>query len=63
MNDQLVRWNALFFNRRFNELLGQIGTFAVGQHPTDHATAVDVQDHVKVVIRPFLRSFEFGDVP
>ncbi len=36
---------------------------AVGQHPADNAATVDVEDHVQVVIRPFLRSLEFGDVP
>ena len=63
MKDQLFWLDTLFSNGCFNQLRGQIGTFSLSQHPTDDATAVNVEDHVKVVIGPFFWAFQFGDVP
>ena len=63
VNDQLFGLHVLFLDRRFNELLGQAGAFAVRQHPADNAAAVDVEDHVQVVVSPFFRTLELGDVP
>jgi len=63
VKDQLFGWNFLFFNGCLNQLPGQIGAFAMSQHPADDATTVDVEDHVKVVIGPFFRAFQLGDVP
>lgn len=63
VDDQLVGFDVLFFKRRFDQLLGQVGTLAIGQHPPDHAAAVDVDDHVEVIICPFFPAFELRDVP
>ncbi len=46
-----------------DELLGQLGTLAQGDHPAHHESAEDVQDHVQMKARPLGWSFEFGDVP
>ena len=63
VKDQLFGLDSLFFNGCFNQLLGQVGAFAMSQHPADHATTVDIEDHVKVVVSPFFRAFQLGDVP
>ena len=49
MQDQLLAWDVLLFDGRFDQLLGQIGAFAVCEHPPDHTATVDVQDDVKVI--------------
>ena len=63
MKDQLFLLDFLFFNGVSNQLLRQIGTFAVRQHPSDDAATVDIQNHVKVVIGPFFWTLQFGDFP
>ena len=63
MKDQLFGSDLLLFNRCFNELLGQIGAFAMRQHPADHTAAIDIMDDVKVIIGPFVRAFQLSDVP
>ena len=63
MNDQLVRIDLLFINCFLDQLLGQIGTLSMSKHPADGVAAVDVDDRVEIVIGPFFRAFELGDVP
>ena len=46
-----------------DELLGQVGAFARGDHPADHVAAEDVEDHVEVEVGPLGRPQELGDVP
>lgn len=46
-----------------DEFLGQLGRFAVGQHPTDDVAAENIEDHVEIKIRPLGRSQQLGDVP
>ena len=46
-----------------DELLGQGGGLAGGDHPADGVAGVDVEDHVEVVVRPFRRAVQLGDVP
>ena len=48
---------------RRDELLGQGGGLAGGDHPADRVPGVDVQDHIQVVVRPFRRAVQLGDVP
>ena len=48
---------------RGDELLGQGGGLAGGDHPADRVPAVDVEDHVEVVVGPFRRAVQLGDVP
>ena len=37
--------------------------FPVSYHPFHHIPAEDIEDHVKIKIRPLYRSFQFGNVP
>ena len=46
-----------------DELLRQDGGFAGSQHPAGHVTRMDVEDDVEVVVRPFRRAVQLGDVP
>ena len=46
-----------------DELLGHGGRFPVLHRPADDIAAVDVQDHVQVVVAPLRRSQQLGDVP
>ena len=63
VNNQLPKFYLLLLDRFSDQLFGQIGTLSVSEHPADGAPAVNVDDRVKVVISPFFRAFELGDVP
>jgi hypothetical protein len=60
---QLAAGDALLGAGRRDELLGQDGGLTGGDHPADHVPGVDVQDHVQVVVGPFRRAVQLGDVP
>ena len=47
---QLVPNNPLFHHGLADQPLGQMFTFAAGQHPAHHVAAEDVEDHVKVEV-------------
>jgi hypothetical protein len=57
------RGNALLRAGRGDQLPGQGSGLAAGGHPADDVAAVDVQDHVQVVIGSFRRAVRLGDVP
>ena len=63
MEAELPAGDALLGAGRGDELLGQDGGLAGGDHPADDVAAVDVQDHVQVVVGPFRRAVQLGDVP
>ena len=63
MDRQLSRLNLLFFTSLFNQFLRQGGQFPVGHHPPHHVSAEDIEDHVKIIVRPLYRPFEFRDIP
>ena len=46
-----------------DQLLGQLGALALGDHPADDVAAEDVEDHVEVEAGPLGRPLELGDVP
>ena len=46
-----------------DELLGEVGALALGDHPAHDVAAEDVQDHVEVEAGPLRRPLELGDVP
>src|ERR1035437_3268333 len=46
-----------------DQALGQLGTFAVGDHPADDIATEDVQDHVEIEVRPLGRPQELGNIP
>jgi hypothetical protein len=60
---ELTAGDALFRAGRADELLGQDGGLAGGDHPADRVPPVDVEDDVEVVIGPFRRAVQLGDVP
>ena len=63
MDDQLARFDLLFLAGIGNEAFGKSGRFPARQQPSGDITAVDIEDDVQVVVGPFDRTFEFGDVP
>jgi hypothetical protein len=46
-----------------DEVFGQVGGLAVGDHPADDAAAVDVDDRVKRVPDALVQAADFGDAP
>ena len=63
MNRQLIAPDVLFVVRLGDQPLGQAGGFTFGHHPADHIAAVDVEDHVEIVIAPFPGALQLRDVP
>ncbi len=63
MDDELTRLDLLFLAGIGNEAFGKGGRFPARQQPSGDITAVDIEDDVQVVIRPFDGTFELGDVP
>lgn len=60
---QLVPSHPLLGDGVAQQALGQVGPLRSGQHPAGHVAAVDVDDHVEVVIGPLLGPEQLGDVP
>ncbi len=60
---ELAAGDALLGARLRDELVGQGGGLAGRDHPADRVAAVDVQDDVEVVVGPFGRAVQLGDVP
>ena len=46
-----------------DETSRQLGAFSVGHHPARHVAREDVQDDVQVVVGPFDRATQLGDIP
>ena len=44
MDRELARRDVLRVKGMLNEPLGQLGAFAVGDHPADHVAAENIQD-------------------
>jgi hypothetical protein len=63
MNDQLSRLDGLFLAAFLDQFLCQRGLFPASHHPAHCITAEDVQKNVKVIIRPFDRPLELGNIP
>src|SRR5579864_3188031 len=60
MDGESAGCDVLFQTGVFDEPLGQLGAFAVGDHPTDHLAARNIQDDVEVVSGPFHWAAQFG---
>jgi hypothetical protein len=58
-----MRLVLLFTNRRLEQQLCQGGAFAIGNHPSDYVTAVDINDGVELEIAPFFGPVQLGDIP
>ena len=63
VDGQLPAADALLRAGLGDQLLGQVGGLAGGDHPADDVAAVDVEDHVQVVVGPLRRAVQLGDVP
>jgi hypothetical protein len=63
VDDQFAWVDVLPIDRVADEPLGQIGIFTRREHPPDGVAAVNVEDHIKVVIGPFRRAQQLRDVP
>ena len=46
VHDELAGRDVLLGNGLVDQLHGQLGGFAMGDHPADHVPAEDVEDHV-----------------
>ena len=56
MDDELVGDNVVLADGFCNEVLRQLRGLTRRQQPAGHVAAVDVDDHVQVVVGPFLRT-------
>ena len=63
MDRQLIFRNTLFFNGLANQTCRQAGRLTVCKHPAHHVAAVNIEDHVQVKVRPFLRTEQLSNVP
>ena len=63
VNRQLVTRDPVFGQRLGDEPLGQDRGLTMREHPAHDVAAEDVQHDVQVVVRPFLRTQQFRDVP
>lgn len=52
MNSQLPRLDSLLAAGIGNQPFGQLRALPVGDHPADHIAAENVEDHVKIEVRP-----------
>ena len=46
-----------------DQALGQLGAFAIRDHPADDVAAEDIQDDVEMIDGPLHRAAQLGDVP
>src|SRR5919108_511 len=63
MQGELPALNTLPSTSLCDQFFCQRRGFAFGDHPTDHIAAEHVQNDIQVVIRPFGRTQQFGDIP
>ena len=63
MDRELITADALLDERLANHFCGEMLGFPAGQHPSHDVAAVDVEDHVEVVVGPLRRSEQLRDVP
>ena len=63
MDRELTRRDVLRVTGMLDEPLGQLGTFAMRDHPPDHETAENIEDDVEVIRSPFHRAAQLGNVP
>ena len=63
MDSQLIRLDVLTDAGGRDQFFGQAGRFAFGDQPADHIAAENIQDVVQVVVSPFGRTQQPGNVP
>ena len=63
MDCQLTGFDTLFFIGLVQKMLSQVRRFSFCDHPANNIATKNVNDDVKMKVTPFLRAFEFGDIP
>jgi len=63
VNGEFAWIDALFADGFLDKNSRQLRTLAIGDHPAHDIAAVDVDNHVEVVVGPLLRAMQFGDIP
>src|SRR5437868_6623610 len=63
MQRESARSDVLFADGIADELLGELRTLTLGDHPADDVAAENIEQVIEVVCLPFSRPFELGDVP
>ena len=63
MQRELAAGYTLRGNRFIHQSLREFGEFGAGQHPARDVEAVNIEDHVEVVVGPLLGPMEFCYVP
>src|ERR1022692_1907881 len=63
MQGEGSRKDVLLGHRIGDQLFSELSGFPVRDHPTDHVTAVDIEDDVQVIVGPFHRTPDFRDIP
>src|SRR6266480_1678501 len=63
MERELSRLDALFVAALLDQSLGQLRAFAISDHPAGDVTAEDIENHVRVKVRPFHGTKQLGYIP
>src|ERR1700675_3931185 len=63
MERKLSGLNLLFLAALLDQPLGQLGAFAISDHPTRNVTAKNIEDDVQVEVRPFRGAEKLGYIP
>ena len=63
MQRELAERNMMFCDRVIEEWLEKCRRFGIGHTPANNPAAEDIEDDVKIEIRPFRRPHQFGNVP
>jgi len=63
MQGQLARSHMVFRYGIVEQNFEQHGAFRIHDTPADHTAAVDIEDHIKIEVAPFGRTFQFRDIP
>ena len=63
VDSELIGDHVLLTDRFSDQALSQLGALARGQQPSGDIARKDIDDHVEMEVRPFLRAQQFRDVP
>jgi hypothetical protein len=61
VNGELAGGNVLRAATVLDEPLGQLGAFAMGDHPADHIAAENIQDHIEMIVGPLRWATQLQD--
>ena len=63
MQRELATGYTLIGNRFIHQSFREFGKFGAGQHPARDVAAVNIEDHIEVVVAPLFGPVEFCYVP